>query len=93
MKKRMLIMEPDDNAGVMLEDARQNDAATFENTTVVALEPIEFAHKIALRDIFKNEDIIKYGEVIGYALKDIQKGQWIHIHNMDDVHGREGRLL
>ena len=40
----------------------------------------------------QGEDIIKYGEAIGYALTDIQKGQWIHIHNMDDAHGREGRL-
>ena len=92
MKKRMLIMEPNDNVGVMLEAIRQNDSATFERTTVPALDEIDFAHKIALRDIEKGEDIIKYGEVIGYALMDIQKGQWVHIHNMDDIRGREGRL-
>ena len=92
MRKRMLIMDQDDNVGVLLEDARKNDSATFESTTVTALDPFEFAHKIARRDIEKGEDIIKYGEAIGYALTDIQKGQWIHIHNMDDAHGREGRL-
>ena len=92
MKKRMLIMEPNDNVGVMLEAIRQNDSATFERTTVAALDETDFAHKIALRDIEKGEDIIKYGEVIGYALMDIQKGQWVHIHNMDDIRGREGRL-
>ena len=85
-------MEPNDNVGVMLEAIRQNDSATFERTTVAALDEIDFAHKIALRDIEKGEDIIKYGEVIGYALMDIQKGQWVHIHNMDDIRGREGRL-
>ena len=92
MKKRMLIMDPNDNVGVMLEDIRANDSATFERITLPAREEIEFAHKIALVAIAKGEDIIKYGEVIGYALTDIPKGSWVHIHNMDDVRGREGRL-
>lgn len=92
MKKRMLIMDTSDNVGVMLEDIKPNDSATFEQITLLALENIEFAHKIALVDIKKGDDIIKYGEVIGYALKDIKKGSWVHIHNMDDVRGREGRL-
>ena len=91
-EKRMLIMDPNDNVGVMLEDIRANDSATFERITLPAREEIEFAHKITLVDIAKGEDIIKYGEVIGYALTDIPKGSWVHIHNMDDVRGREGRL-
>lgn len=92
MKRRMLIMDSSDNVGVMLEDIRANDSATFERLTLTALEDIEFAHKIALTDIAKGDDIIKYGEIIGYALMDIPKGSWVHIHNMDDVRGREGRL-
>ena len=92
MKKRMLIMDPNDNVGVMLEDIRANNSAIFEQITVVAQEDIEFAHKISLVDIKKDEDIIKYGEIIGYALTDIPKGSWVHIHNIDDVRGREGRL-
>lgn len=34
-------------------------------------------HKVALNDIAKGESIIRYGEIIGYAVKDIPQGSWI----------------
>jgi altronate dehydratase len=46
-----------------------------------ALETIPFGHKMAISKISKGGDIIKYGEVIGRANKDIEAGQWIHTHN------------
>lgn len=39
-------------------------------------------HKIALCDITKGQDIIKYGYSIGHALMDIKKGEHIHTHNI-----------
>ncbi len=39
-------------------------------------------HKIALRDIAEGEDIIKYGYSIGHAVKDIKKGEHVHVHNV-----------
>lgn len=39
-------------------------------------------HKYAARDIKNGENIIKYGQPIGHATQDIQKGQHVHSHNM-----------
>lgn len=39
-------------------------------------------HKVALRDIQKGENIIKYGFPIGHATKPIQKGEQVHTHNL-----------
>ncbi len=39
-------------------------------------------HKIALCDVARGEDIIKYGYPIGYATEDISKGESVHSHNM-----------
>ena len=39
-------------------------------------------HKIALCDIEKGEDIIKYGYPIGYATENIKCGDSVHSHNM-----------
>lgn len=91
--KRMLIINPADNVGVVMEDVEQGDEVTAQDTKVVALENIEFAHKIVLRDLVQGEEIIKYGESIGYALKPIKKGEWIHIHNLDCERARTGRLV
>lgn len=38
--------------------------------------------KYALRDIPKGENVVKYGNPIGHATKDIRKGEWVHSHNL-----------
>lgn len=43
---------------------------------------IEDGHKYALRDIRQGEDVIKYGQPIGHATRDIGKGEHIHTHNL-----------
>jgi altronate hydrolase len=93
MLKRMLIINPVDNVGVVLEDVSAGDEAAAPGVRVAARENIEFAHKIALRDLDAGEEIIKYGNSIGYAMKDIKQGEWIHIHNMDCERARTGRLV
>ncbi len=43
---------------------------------------IENGHKYALRNIKKGENIIKYGQPIGYATEDIKKDSHVHVHNL-----------
>ena len=43
---------------------------------------IPAGHKFALRDIKAGEHVIKYGESIGKATKDIKEGEWVHTHNL-----------
>jgi altronate dehydratase small subunit len=47
------------------------------------VEDIEFGHKLALRELSKGEEIVKYGEVIGVASKPIKVGEWVHTHNAE----------
>ncbi|MFP1592208.1 UxaA family hydrolase [Escherichia coli] len=41
------------------------------------IEHIPQGHKVALLDIPANGEIIRYGEVIGYAVRAIPRGSWI----------------
>ena len=43
---------------------------------------IPAGHKYALKDIKAGEYVVKYGEIIGRATKDIKKGEWVHTHNL-----------
>ena len=43
---------------------------------------LETGHKIALCDIKKGENVIKYGYPIGHAICDIKKGEQVHTHNL-----------
>ena len=41
------------------------------------IEHVPQGHKVALVDFKQDEEIIRYGEVIGYAIRPIAKGSWI----------------
>jgi galactarate dehydratase len=45
---------------------------------ILANQDIPQGHKISLCDIPKDEKIIRYGIVLGYALNPIKKGDWIN---------------
>lgn len=67
-----------DNVLIALEKGQKHDVVNgFE-----LLDDIDAGHKIALRDIQENEDIIKYGESIGHATRLIHQGEKVHSHNM-----------
>ncbi len=50
--------------------------------SLAGTDTIPAGHKFALRDIQKGEYVIKYGEIIGRATADVQKGEWVHTHNV-----------
>ena len=50
--------------------------------SVKVLEDIPQGHKIALKHIAKEDNIIKYGFAIGHATAEIPAGSWVHTHNM-----------
>jgi len=82
MEIKILVLNDQDNVGVILESAEKGDRCIHKEISIEILESIEFAHKIAIVDIPEKDWVVKYGENIGYATKDIKRGQWIHTHNM-----------
>ncbi|MDD3224436.1 MAG: UxaA family hydrolase, partial [Clostridium sp.] len=79
MKNTIKINE-NDNVVVALKDFKKSDK--IENDTVTVLEEVKRGHKIAIRNIWEGENIVKYGFPIGHAICDIKKGQWVHTHNI-----------
>lgn len=53
-----------------------------KDNVAVQLEGELRGHKIALMDIKKDENIIKYGYPIGHAVEDIAAGEHVHTHNI-----------
>ncbi len=75
-------LRPEDNIAVA---ARALPAGTLfqdNGESVTLSQRIGLGHKIALRQFKKGEAIIKYGQVIGFASKDIERGEWVHVHNV-----------
>jgi len=90
--KGALILAEADNVATAIEDIEPGAVVPVrlgkEVRTVKALERVPFGFKIAVADIPRGADVIKYGESIGKASSDIKKGNMVHIHNLEGVRGR-----
>ena len=84
MKENILIIHSTDNVAVALKTLGVGEIAVTKGIEGFrALEEIPASHKIALRDILKGEEIIKYGEIVAVSTRDIKKGEWVHTHNLE----------
>ena len=81
MKDNIILqLHNSDNVAVLLDDIEENVKAKpfdFHSKT-----SIPRGHKIAIKSISKDDHIIKYGQLIGIAVNDIEIGEHIHVHNV-----------
>lgn len=49
------------------------------------LNDISFGHKIAKKNFKIHDIVVKYGETIGIASREIKEGEWIHTHNVESA--------
>ena len=89
-----------DNVATVVANCRAGDeiAVKFHgyDQNYVCNHEVPFGHKIALADIPEGEAVIKYGETIGSATCNIEKGDWVHTHNVKDDYqclDKQGRPL
>ena len=79
---KVIKIHPSDNVAVALTDIAAGEEVTAEDLTIRAAEAVARGHKIALRDIPKDEAVVKYGNRIGYAKEKIAAGSWVHTQNV-----------
>ncbi|MDD3368204.1 MAG: altronate dehydratase family protein [Lachnospiraceae bacterium] len=81
MNKTIQITERD-NVAVAIHPVGKGESITVNGVTVTAVEDIPQGHKMAIKAIAENENIIKYGFPIGHATKAAVPGTWMHTHNV-----------
>lgn len=88
MKPQFLVHKDGDSVGVAVVEIKSGEklhGACLENGaeyTVNVKDNIPLGHKVALKDIKKGENVIKYGVIIGKATKAIVTGNHVHVHNL-----------
>ncbi len=80
MARLYVKIKDQDNVVVAVQDLKAG-TKVMEGLTVN--QNIPQAHKIALQDIPAGGEIIRYGVVLGYAIHDIKKGDWVNEHMLD----------
>ncbi len=76
-KPHLIRMHPNDNVAIV-----GNDGGLAAGTVIpggpTLQDKVPQAHKVALSDFAAGQAVIRYGVTIGYALKDIPAGSWVH---------------
>jgi len=87
--KKAIQLDDRDNVATVTDDVSKGEQVEVLGTmgeVILDAKPVEdvmFGHKLALRRLGKGDEIVKYGEVIGVASKQIAVGEWVHTHNVE----------
>lgn len=81
---RVLHIYSDDNVVNALSPLNPGQVVDVEGAQITVRSSIPMGHKMAIENIPKGEPIIKYGQTIGHALRDIQIGEHVHVDNVKD---------
>lgn len=80
MRKALLLNEKD-NVAIALTNLKRGEEVELSvqgiNIKVKLLNDIPFGHKFSIREIKEGEYVVKYGEVIGIATKNIGVGEHV----------------
>jgi hypothetical protein len=78
-------VQASDNVATLLGEAPTGASLTIVGPAgkreLFAREKISMGHKIALAAIPEGQPITKFGIVIGIAMRPIEPGEWVHLHN------------
>jgi len=91
MRSNALRVNEKDNVAVATEPIKEASPVIVGGVRLFeAREDIPLGHKIALVPIARGGRVIRYGEPIVEATRDIAQGEWVHVHNTRPILGDAG---
>ncbi len=95
MPQDAVLISPHDNVAVALHPLTAGEKIVLPlkdaPLELILQEPIPFCHKFAVQTITAGDPVIKYGETIGRATRDIRPGEHVHLSNCEGTRGRGDR--
>lgn len=80
--KKLIQLSPVDNVLVAISDIKAGEVFYVNTSKYRIREFVRLGHKVAAGDIKMGEKIIKFQVAIGSAIRNIKKGEHVHVHNM-----------
>jgi altronate hydrolase len=75
-------LRPQDNVAVARRPVPAGSTLRLGSDTLVIPGAIRMGHKFAVRPIKEGDAISKYGQIIGFASRNIAAGEHVHVHNV-----------
>jgi len=92
MKTDAILIKATDNVATALREIAPDEEITVgtgdKGLSIQIQALIPYGHKFAVIPIAQGEYIVKYGEVIGRAIRDIPVGTHAHVQNIESLRGR-----
>jgi len=78
----VIFLHPADNVCVAARDLPKGVVVSAGDSSVELCEAVRMGHKIALAPLSAGQQVVKYGQIIGFTTADVAPGSWIHTHNL-----------
>src|SRR6476646_927185 len=75
-------LRPADNIAVAARPIPGGTELLFDGRPITVPGPVRLGHKFAVRPIREGDPVLKYGQIIGFAGRDIGAGEHVHTHNV-----------
>jgi galactarate dehydratase len=75
-------VDPRDNVAIVVNPEGLPKGAMLQSGLTLA-ESVPQSHKVALRDLAQGDPIVRYGQVIGHANREIRAGGWVREEMLD----------
>jgi altronate dehydratase small subunit len=88
---RAILLHPKDNVATLIDPGAKGDPVSISGSDIrpiKLMEDVPYGHKCAVVAVASGQPVIKYGQVIGRATKEISAGQHAHVHNVEALRAR-----
>ncbi len=75
-------LAPSDNIAVAARVVPAGAEYAFDGATLRVPGAVKMGHKFAVRPIKEGDAVLKFGQVIGFAARDIAAGEHVHVQNV-----------
>lgn len=88
-KTNALIIDERDTVAVVTFPVEPGDKISYQDKKgeiqeLTAETKVPIYHKVAIKEMEKGSQVVKYGEHIGLAGCDIHVGEHVHVHNVEN---------
>ena len=78
-----IVLNPADNVATARCTLKKGLEVLVEGSSIVLRQTIPGGHKMSLALVKSGQQLVKYGQIIGFAKVDIEVGDWVHSHNVE----------
>jgi altronate hydrolase len=75
-------LRPADNIAVAAKSISAGSEIQVDGRVIIVPGPVRMGHKFAITAIKEGDPVLKYGQIIGFAGRDIAVGEHVHVHNV-----------